>query len=136
MSCNCSVLKTNVSHAGVFGVVKLGMSGTKDKVGETKVASKLKNKVLGETAVFGLSGIIYDQFIKTWLYDMGSISGLSGNMDIRSWSNEMVKSVYQLLILGGYDFTMGKKMSIQKFLEAAVAVWGANYGVALLDSMM
>ena len=130
MSCGCGVLKENACEAGVFGIVKLGLSGTKDKAGETKVASKLKNRILMETAVFGLSGVAWDWTIYNWLSTENQRRDLG--MDMTMWTPAMLKSIYQLLVLGGYDFAMGKKMNIQKFLEATIAVWSANYGLEML----
>ena len=107
MSCNCSILKTNVSHAGVFGITKLALSGTKDKAGETKVAGKLKKRILEQTAIFGISGAFYDKFLSLWIKDMDT-GAYIGDIGLQRWSADMMKSAYQMIMLGGYDFIMGR----------------------------
>lgn len=120
MSCQCSTLKTNVTSGAIYGMSKLAMS----KSG--KEGKKAKNKIIMDSAVFALSGIVYDKMRE-------SIVPMAGGY---IQSEEMMKSVYQLIIMEGYGFLLkGEKLKANKILSEAVSVLVANYGPDLLNSV-
>lgn len=109
MSCSCGVVKVNVQKAGVFALSDLALGKSEKKT------------VLYDAAVFGGSGVVYDE----WLYTpMEGVDPL------------MMKSAYQVGILEGYKLAMGRKFSVRKLMMCATNVLIANYGVDMLDSLI
>lgn len=119
MSCNCGVLKKNLCDAGVFSLSKMAIAGVSKKSGGDRSAKKFRNQVLSDSAVFGLSGVVYDKWLSTMDY-----SAVGGKI----FTDQMMKSVYQVVILQLADMLlMKKKFKIDEFLEDSIAVLSANY---------
>jgi hypothetical protein len=121
MSCGCGVLKKNANESGVFGTTILALKKKKEN-----------KKILLETAVFGLSGVFYDWMLYSMIYDENE--KMRSGMEMDKWTPKMIKSVYQMLVLGGLHM-MGKKLKPAEVMKSALAVWIANYGVDMLDGM-
>ena len=115
MSCNCGILKTNLCQAGIFSVSKLAMS---------KPSEKIKKRVLTQTAVVGAGGIFFDKS----LYSMFPQLQQYG-------SPLLIKSLYQIALLGVADVAMSKKLSMKECLNSSVSVLVGNYGVDAADGM-
>lgn len=120
MSCGCSPIKKNVNEAGVFGLSKLAM---------IKKSKGNKKEILQDSGIVLLSGFIYDSYLKAMADDLPMVI----------LPAELLKPVYQLLILGGANFVIGRKgekmFDLWQLLENSLSILIATYGLGMIDDV-
>jgi hypothetical protein len=130
MTCNCSLIKTNLANAGIYGTAKLimtkeGKPKKKDSIGDSimEPVKNLRYSLIKDITIFGAIGFTFDN-IKTmpWYQPIHSVV-----------DDQVVKSGVQLVFLTLAESLMYRRFRVSSLLNDSLAIAVTNYGYNMLQ---